>query len=444
MEASEKPQLPLEPDSPIGAVRAIGDRLVIDSLTVHDERAAALVRERQEAGQEPARTVTDAIEIGARVLDREDTAAEVDWVRAELERAQSGFERRGAELSERLATGIEKGNDALTQQISDAFGADRNDSVQSQIRAIVSEATEAQKLELTRMLSSEDGSNPLSAVQSRLAKAILESEERHRHEMARLRESHTGESRAMQAQVAELKENLARLLDKQGADQVLAEAEEAGTRKGRSFEERVHAAIERIAVTRGDCAHPVGDVPGAGGSKKGDSLVELGAGEGSSLGRIVFEIKDSQLNKPKAWAEMNGALEARNADYAILVVAGDDAIPTGNVEEMLEYQGNKLVVAVDPDQPNGRALELAYRYASLRVRASREVAAGVDGASVLAAVAEARDVIAGFRTVKSALTSATNNVARARTGVETIEPALIDSLDRIEGAIADGDERKAR
>jgi hypothetical protein len=37
--------------------------------------------------------------------------------------------------------------------------------------------------------------------------------------------------------------------------------------------------------------------------------------------------------------------------------------------------------------------------------------------------------------VKSALTTATNNVERARTGVETIERAVIDRLDRIESLI---------
>jgi hypothetical protein len=276
-------------------------------------------------------------------------------------------------------------------------------------------------------------------MQSRLTKAILESEERHRQEMARIREAHAGESRALQEQVAGLKQNLARLVDRQQADEELAEAEEAGTRKGRDFEERVHSAIERLAATRGDCAHAVGDTPGAGGSKKGDSLVEIGAGEGASLGRVVFEIKDSQLGKPKAWEAMNGALEARVADYAVLVVAGEDAIPTGEVEEMHEYQGNKLVVAVDPEEPDGRALELAYRYASLRARAARDGASDVDASAVLTAAAEAREAIGAFRGVKSALTTATNSVARAKTGVETIERALLDRLDRIEGAIDDGD-----
>ena len=57
---------------------SIEDRLVIERLTVVDERAAQLVRDRRELGQEPARTVADAIEIGSRVLDREDWGEGVD------------------------------------------------------------------------------------------------------------------------------------------------------------------------------------------------------------------------------------------------------------------------------------------------------------------------------------------------------------------------------
>src|SRR5918994_8005208 len=107
MEASEKPQLPLEGE-PRGTVRALEDRLVIEQLTVTDERAAQLVRERREAGQDPARTVADAIEIGARVLDREDAAAEVDYVRAE-------FEKHAGALRERLSKALEEGDRQLSE-----------------------------------------------------------------------------------------------------------------------------------------------------------------------------------------------------------------------------------------------------------------------------------------------------------------------------------------
>ena len=55
------------------SVRALGDRILIERLTVADERAAKVVRERAEAGTAPTETVAKAIEIGARVIDSEST-----------------------------------------------------------------------------------------------------------------------------------------------------------------------------------------------------------------------------------------------------------------------------------------------------------------------------------------------------------------------------------
>src|ERR671919_608729 len=103
MEASKKPQLPLETAGD-GTVRVLEDRIVVESLTIADRDTARVVRERAETGQPPAETVTKSIEIGARVLEREGTAAEVDYVKAE-------FGKHTAELAQKLVKMIETGND---------------------------------------------------------------------------------------------------------------------------------------------------------------------------------------------------------------------------------------------------------------------------------------------------------------------------------------------
>lgn len=440
MEASEKPQLPLDHDGH-GSVRVVEDRIVIEGLTIADEQAARVVRERAETGEQPPATIRRAVEIGTRVLDREDSAVEVDFVRREYERAVAEHrreaERQQREMTERIEREMRVafGDDAVRGRLSEAleqhareledriettFGEGSEDAVPHRIRSLIEERNR----EFLQRLSTDDELNPLRPLLAQFSTSMRER-----------REAQDERDRKLEEKVDDLLAQAAKLAGLEEGREALEEEKEAGTRKGRTFEEKAHAAIEKIAEARGDCSHAVGDEAGAGGSKKGDSVVEIGAGEGSSLGRIVFEIKDRQLNKPKAWEEMNGALEARNADYAILVVAGEEAVPTGDVEEMHEYQGNKLVVAVHPDEPEGRALELAYRYASLRVRAARERAEGVDASAVLAAANEARDAIGGFRSVKSALTTATNSVDRARTGVETIERALIDRMERIESLI---------
>src|SRR6476620_2266148 len=152
MEASEKPQLPIDAASgeSAGVVRALDDRLVIECLTVSDERVARVVRDRAEAGQPAARTVSDAIEIGARVLDREEAAAEADYVRAE-------FERHAAELRQRLTKSLEAGDEMLAERISRSFDGSREGSVQGQIADLLRSALEGQRTALLRQFSADDG-----------------------------------------------------------------------------------------------------------------------------------------------------------------------------------------------------------------------------------------------------------------------------------------------
>src|SRR5215207_7214516 len=244
MEASEKPQLRIEEPTGEGVVRALADRLVIESLTVADERAARLVRERAEVGQAGPETVTKAIEIGARVLDSEETAANVDYVRRELE---AGL----GELDRKLGGTLEEGADALAEQLAAAFGAERNDSVQGQIKEIVATATRQQRDELIGALTAEDGSNPLVAMQMRIGKRLVEAEERHRQELERLRESHGNEARATQGHVAELRKEIARLLEREDADERVLEAEEAGTRKGAASRRRSTPRSSGLPKSRG-------------------------------------------------------------------------------------------------------------------------------------------------------------------------------------------------
>jgi hypothetical protein len=126
MEASES-QLPIEPPDRDGTVRLVDDRLVIEQLTVADGQTARVVRERAAAGEEPAKVVRRTIEIGARVLDREDAAVEVDFVRREYERAMSEHrresERQHRETAERVERELRRafGEEAGGGRLADAL-----------------------------------------------------------------------------------------------------------------------------------------------------------------------------------------------------------------------------------------------------------------------------------------------------------------------------------
>ena len=442
MEASRShlDQLPFE-EQP--SVRAIGDRIVIESMTVTDERAAKVVRERSEAGVPTTETVAKAIEIGARVIDSETTETNVDFV-------QRAFEERMGKLGEELEKRLEEGSEEIAGHITESFDVERTDSVQGQIKAMLVAAAQHQQQELTRMLSSEEGDNPLVAVQMRTAKAMLEAEDRHRKQLAELRESHDGkakelteshvkESRRMQAQIYELNERLSALLERTSGEEAVAEAEAAGTRKGFSFEERVYEAIEVIAGARGDSATHTGADGAEGGGKKGDVLVEIGAVAGAANGRIVFEVKDRKLSKKDAWTELNAAMEARAASFGVLVVAGEDRVPA-RTEQLHEYGGDKLIVAVDREEPESLALSIAYRLAAARVAMARGRELTVDASEVRATAEEAIACLRSAQAIRSTLTGIKTSSDRARSGLDEMVAQVEAKLDRIDSLVADADE----
>jgi len=423
-------QLPLD-DEP-ASVRALGDRIVIAGLTVADERAAKVVRERAEAGTPATETVTKAIEIGTRVIDSEGTATNVDYV-------QRVFEERVGRLHEDLSGTLEEGSAEIAKHIAENFDTKRADSVQGEIKQMLVTAIQHQQQELQKMLTAEDASNPLVAAQLRSAKAMLDAEERHRKQLAELRESSAKENRALHAQVRELTERFSVHLERNEGDLRVAEAEEAGTRKGFTFEERVHQGIERIASSRGDSAAHTGAEGAEGGGKKGDVLVELGAAEGPSAGRVVFEVKDrKRLSKNEAWAQLNEAMAARAASFAVLVVAGEEQVPSGR-QPLHEYEGNKLIVAVDRDEPESLALAVAYRLAAARVSMARDRDLTVDAAEVRAVAEEAVSCLKQAQAIRTALTGIKTSSDKARTGLDDMVKAIGEKLERVDALVAEAD-----
>ena len=438
MEASEKPQLPLDsaPADGEGSVRLVEDRLVIERLTIADEGTARVVREHAGAGEEPARTVRRAIEIGSRVLDREQTAAEVDYVRREFEhlaRAQrESVEEKNREVLERieqaiggeeaqgaLGNALDTHTDELAELIAENFGEDREGAVQAQIKRILEQRDE----DFMRRLSADDESNPL-----RPLLATLRSWARER------RDDQDSRDEKLEVKLDELIGKASELAGLDQGREALEEAEEAGTRKGRSFEERVDRALERIAATRGDASTHTGGEGAEGGGKKGDTLIELGAADGPSAGRVVFEAKDKKLSKNDAWKELNEAMGARAASFGVLVVAGEDRVPSGR-ETLTEYEGNKLIVAVEREEPDGLALEVAYRLAAARVAMARDRDLTVDAPAVRDAAEEAVSCLKQAQAIRATLTGIKTSSDKARATLDEMVENVRARLERVESLV---------
>jgi hypothetical protein len=416
MEASERPQLPLDPGDD-GSVRAIDDRLVIERLTVTDERAARVVRERAEQGRTPAETVGKAIEIGARVLDSEETAANVDYVRAE-------FERHASALRERLGKTLESGDQQLAERIAQSFDGERDGSIPQEIEERVRTALETQREALLKLFTAQDGHNPLFDFKDAMVKVYKE-----------LGTSQRAEGEANRKRIEELTQQIIELRERDEADRRVAEEADRGTAKGRTFEELVHGALEEIAGAHGDVAHHTGDESSESGGKKGDTVVEIGAVLSSPVATVVFEAKNKKLSKNDAWPELNGCMAERDAAYAVLVVAGEDKIPSG-LEDLTEYQGNKMIVVLDREEPDLLALRLVYRYIRARLLAQGDHGLDVDAAGVRDAAEEAAARLKRANRVRKSLTGVTNSATAAREEFDEMVADVERCLERIESLVA--------
>jgi uncharacterized coiled-coil DUF342 family protein len=403
-----------------GSVRAIDNRLVIEELVIEDERTARVVREQADHGCEPTATVRGAVEIGVRLIEREGTAAEADYVKAE-------FSRHAGELGERLGKMVEAGNDQLAEEIAKSFGHDRTGTVQHQIKEMLDRSVEAQRESLVKQFSAEDGTNPLFDFKDGVLRALQESRKSHRHDQEENRK-----------RIEALTKEIIALKERGNADERVAEAEEAGTRKGLTFEELVHGAISQIASARGDAITHTGLEQAEGGGKKGDTLVELGGADGPPTGRILFEAKDRKLSKNQAWSELNEGMAARAASFAVLVVAGEDRVPAGR-NPLTEYEGNKMIVAVERDEPSGIALEVAYRLAAARTMMARDSALDVDAAAVRDAAEEAVSTLKQAQSIRSNLTGIKTSADKARAGLDGLVEAIRAKLERIEALIGEAD-----
>lgn len=420
-------------------VALVGDRLVIDGLVVDDECAVRLVRERAEAGDDPSGVVVDAVEIGARILEREQAGANADFVRNEFERTarevETGFAERAKEVADDLGRkvdevfGPESGH--LSKALQRHFSDESDVAVQNRVRDVLAEVMARSREELLKQFASGDDHNPLGDFKQSVVRMLQDAAQRQDGSLGKLEDRMT----ALQVELQALRD------EREKREELEAERDR-GTAKGRTFEEAVFVAVDAIASGQGDDCDAVGDLFGAT-RKTGDVLVEVDACRGPSRGRIVFEAKHSKLSKPEAFKQLDRAMRERDAEFAILVVPAEESLPA-RTRALHEYNGDKLLVAYDPEGDDRLPLEVAYSLARARVLMRHSAGDGVDAGAVRDTVERALGALEDVRRIKQQLTGAETGIDKAREILDDMSGRVRALLDRIDelaaGAVADGAE----
>jgi hypothetical protein len=414
-------------------VRTIGDRLVVDGLVIDDECAVRLVREREETGADPVRVVADAVEIGARVLDREQAGANAEFVRNEFDKVsrevEEAFTERaravGEELSKQLDQVFSPDSGHLTKAFERHFSDGSSAAVQHRVNEVVRETMARAQQELLQQFSSSDGKNPLAHFTSQAVSTLRQASQRQDTNLL-----------AIQERMAALQQEVHALRAEREKLEELDAERERGTAKGRTFEEQVVEAVDRIASLQGDDCDAVGDQRGATG-RVGDVVVALDACNGPARGSIVFEVKTGKLSKPDALRELDRAKEDRSADFAVLVVPNEAKVPA-RMRQLREYNGDKLIVAFDPDAEGTIALEVAYSLARARVLMSRSETEGVDAKGVRDSVERALNAMERVRAVKNTLTGAQTQIGKAKDVIDDMAEQVREHLRTVDQLVLAG------
>ncbi len=407
---------------PFSQVRVVGDSLRVDGLVIHDECTVRLVAEHDD----PSRFVTDAIEIGARVLDREQSGAGAEAIKLEMAEAGRRFTEHAARLTERMDEKVQSVFSAedgeLARLMARHFGDESSIAVQHRIKALLTEASGQMREDLRKQLTTDSEDNPIVAIQRASLKVVRDNATQQNEHLRLMAEK----LEAMKIEVTELR------AEKEKLEEVAA-VEEKGTAKGRAYEDEVAEAIEAIALAQGDDSEAVGDAKEAT-RKTGDIVVGIDGCSGLARGRIVFEAKNTRLSRPEALRELDRAREERNADFAVLVVSAAGKVPA-RMLALREYNGDKMIVAFDPDEgPLG--LQVAYSLARARVLLRRADGEGIDSEAVRATSERALQQLGEVQRIKQQLTASKTAVDKAAEIVDSMAGAVKIHLAEIQALVA--------
>jgi hypothetical protein len=410
-------------------VHVLMGRVLVENLVVDDPAAAAYVRARIDAGDDPVRVVNDAIEIGARVLEREQAGIDAEFVRNEFEKVsrevETGFADKARAVAEFFSGKVDEvfspENGRLARELSRLFGDESSAAVQHRLREVMTEQSARMREDLLRQFSSADGSNPLADFKAAHLRAARDAAARQEAQLEAMRE-----------QMVALKLELQKLQsEREKAAGVAAELDRS-TAKGRPYEEAVAEAVDAIARGMGDDCDAVGDLRGLGG-RKGDVVVDIDGCAGAPRGRIVFEAKNSRKSRKEALAELEEAMATRSADYGVWVVPSEDKLPA-RAPALREVGGDKLFVVYEPGE-GSLALEVGYALARARVLMARGDASGVDALALRGEVERALTAMDDVRRIKVQLTNAAGGIEEARRVLDGMAERVRGHLGAIDALI---------
>ena len=237
-----------------------------------------------------------------------------------------------------------------------------------------------------------------------------------------------------------INEQLVALLAKTAGEKATAESYANSREKGIDFEELLDQMIQLEAVVHGDDAQFTGDFPSPSGDKTGDEVVTINpAVTNNEEIRIVWEAKTDKsykdtkgrLKRDKVASELDDAMSNREAICGIFV-SDARGVDMTKQPAWQEFDGNKLIIVLDDENPDQRLIRMAYLWSRWIVLRSQEQEEGeLDFAAIERVIASLQREFDGLANLRRIHTPIRNNIKAADDWVDKFEESLDELMDEL-------------
>jgi hypothetical protein len=237
-----------------------------------------------------------------------------------------------------------------------------------------------------------------------------------------------------------INEQLVALLAKTAGEKATAESYANSREKGIDFEELLDQMIQLEAVVHGDDAQFTGDFASPSGDKTGDEVVTINpSATNNEEIRIVWEAKTDKsfkdtkgrLKRDKVASELDDAMSNREAICGIFV-SDARGVDMTKQPAWQEFDGNKLIIVLDDENPDQRLIRMAYLWSRWIVLRSQEQEEGeLDFAAIERVIASLQREFDGLANLKRLHTPIETNILAAKKWVNEFEESLDELMDEL-------------
>jgi hypothetical protein len=402
------------PSNVSGSIKVKEKEVIVSDLTINNPELASYLANFA-SPQERVIALLDLIDLAVSVRSLAGSSLETENVKKSAEIVVQS-------LNGTVATVLQRIDSATTKLVDPETGV-----IAQKLREATESINDDSNESLKVLLSPKDAASPLGQLLTSVTTAL---------------NTHVN---GIKTDIGSVTELLNKFI---GAQEKKKELYTKSREKGGDLEEILDAIIQREAVVHGDDARYTGDTAAPSGANVGDEVITLNPNAtGAQVLNIVWEAKTDmtfkdakgRLKRDKVVKELNSAIDNREAICGIFV-ADANGLDLAVQPIWQEFEGNKLAIVLDTDDPDERLVRLAYLWArSYALRSIAPADAEYDVEAIERVINNLVSEMGTLRQLKAAHTPIKENIAKAQAFVDQFEDNLKELMDELRDLISNSE-----